>query len=345
MEPTFAPLLAAVRKNCNIADALHAGDYTLCVYLLKMREYFRWEKGYAFATPLPRADVGLWLKEREQLWEDLEHEAFARLPIAGNEHDPFDADHLNDTLNPQGLVYSAGLGQYGRPHFFLARLERRQVEQDFTVLIAAEEFARDLAAPPAMTLGKTIFVRRESLRRMLWEKVEEWRWNQLENPMGRAIACYDFGTDDDHALARMTDDQISTLLQHEIGEVMAGKLLGTAWEDMLAVIPRSRTELALRALRDHLADSLSTLPALLEAGQPANIHFFFATLTNMRKALAPELLRAYATWLKTQRLDDLSDYVVRAQTHWAELAQRILQVHADGAAIDSLQDLIDANPL
>ncbi|MBI5460871.1 MAG: hypothetical protein HY941_01650 [Gammaproteobacteria bacterium] len=345
MDTTFSPLLAAVQKNCNIADALHAGDYTLCVYLLKMREYFRWEKGYTFSTPLPRADVGLWLKEREQLWEGLEHEAFARLPINGDEHDPFDTHSLNDTLNPQGLVYSAGLGQYGRPHFFLARLERRQVEQDFTVLIAAEEFARDLAAPPAMTLGNTIFVRRESLRRMIWEKIEEWRWNQLENPMGRAIACYDFGADDDHALARKTDAHIPTLLLHEDGEVMAGKLLGTGWEEMLAEMPRSRIELALRALRDHLADSVSTLPALLEADQPANIHFFFATLTPMRKALAPELLRAYDNWLKTQRLDALDDYLARAPAHWQALAQRALQLHTEGATPDALQSLIDANPL
>lgn len=345
MDPTFAPLLAAVRKNCDIADALHAGDYTLCVYLLKMREYFRWEKGYTFSTPLPRADVGLWLKEREQLWEGLENETFARLPIDGGEHDPFDADSLNDTLNPQGFVYSAGLGQYGRPHFFLARLERRQVEQDFTILIAAEEFARDIAAPPAMTLGNTIFVRRESLRRMIWEKIEEWRWNQLDNPMGRAIACYDFGTDDDHALALMTNDQIPILLLHEVGEVMAGKLLGTAWEDMLAELPRSRTELALRGLRDHLADSLSTLPALLETGKPSSIHFFFATLTNMRKALAPGLLRAYDTWLKTERPDALDEYVARARTHWADLAHRVLQLHAEGASLDTVQSLIDANPL
>ncbi|MBI5040959.1 MAG: hypothetical protein HZB57_07120 [Gammaproteobacteria bacterium] len=65
----------------------------------------------------------------------------------------------------------------------------------------------------------------------------------------------------------------------------------------------------------------------------------------MHKALAPELLRAYAAWLKTQRLDELGDYIVRAQAHWAELAQRVLRLHTDGAALDSLQSLIDANPL
>jgi len=38
-------------------------------------------------------------------------------------------------------------------------------------------------------------------------------------------------------------------------------------------------------------------------------------------------------------------YVARAQTHWAELTQRVLQLHEDGATLDALQSLIDANPL
>ena len=33
-----------VQLNCHISDARHAGNYTLCIYLLKMREFYRWEK-------------------------------------------------------------------------------------------------------------------------------------------------------------------------------------------------------------------------------------------------------------------------------------------------------------
>lgn len=345
MDQTFQPLLSAVRRNCAIADALHAGEYTLCVYLLKMREYFRWEKGYPFSCSLPNADVGNWLREREQLWESLEHEPFAALPLADAEHDPFDAERVNEVVNDHGLVYSAGLGQYGRPHFFLGQLEQRQTHKRFTILISAKEFARDLAAPPAMTQGRNIFVRRESLRRMIWEKVEEWRWNRLENAMARAIGDYDFEQSPDRALEHMTDDQIATLLLHEIGEVMAGERLGTGWEDMLADLPRSRVELSLRGVRDHLADSLSTLPALLENGKAAVIHFFFATLTAMRKAQAPELLQSYDHWLKTDSLDALRDYVPRAQAHWQDLTLDLLKLHAERAPLDELQSLIDRRPL
>lgn len=345
MDHNFQPLLAAVQKNCNISDALHAGDYTLCVYLLKMREYFRWEKGYPFSAPLPHSDVGSWLKEREQLWESLENEPFAALPVDDRDHDPFDAQRINKILNPHGLVYSAGLGQNGRPHFFLGKLEQRQEHENFTVLIAANEFARDLTAPPAMSLGNTIFVRRESLRRMIWEKIEEWNWNKLDNPMGRAIQCYDFELDTDSALNQMTDDQISTLLLHEIGEVMASDHLGSAWEEMLAGLPRSRIELMLRAIRDHLADSLSTLPALLSENSPTKIHFYFAMLTPLRKSLAPGLLSAYDEWRTAYANSAFKQYVLTAQSHWKNITSEALQLHTCGASLDAVQDLIDSRPL
>ena len=83
MHDKLQPLLTAVQRNCHISDARHAGDYTLCVYLLKMREYFRWEKRYAFRDKLPDVDVGDWLTQREDFWLSIEDEAFARLPIDG----------------------------------------------------------------------------------------------------------------------------------------------------------------------------------------------------------------------------------------------------------------------
>ena len=66
------PTLEAVRANCDIADARHATDYTLCVYLLKMREYFRWEKNLSFDQKLPHKELTEWLSCRESCWEALE---------------------------------------------------------------------------------------------------------------------------------------------------------------------------------------------------------------------------------------------------------------------------------
>ena len=35
-----------------------------------------------------------------------------------------------------------------------------------------------------------IFIRRESFQRMLWERLETWRWNKPDNAMAKAIACF-----------------------------------------------------------------------------------------------------------------------------------------------------------
>lgn len=336
-----------VQTNCHISDARFASDYTLCVYLLKMREYYRWEKGLRFGEPLSNDAVGDWLSEREQYWESLEASEFAPLTIDGVSFDPFHTGPINAALAPLGLVYSGGYGAKSKPLFFLAELEQTLEEDGFRVHVAARELARDLTAPPAMSLDGSIFVRRESLRRMVWEKLEEWRWSRLENALGRAIAGYDFDTDLHGALERMTDNEIETLVLHEIGEVRAGALLDPAWHDLLDSFPRSRVELMARAVRDHLADALSTLPALLARAQSASLHFYIANLNGMRKSLYPGLLAAYDRWVRTGDPDALHAQAEAGRRHWLELAQGILELGGtpDEARADAIEALIEANHL
>jgi hypothetical protein len=326
----LAHTLSAVRTNCHISDALHATDYTLCVYLLKMREYFRWEHELPFNAPIPQKALSGWLTGREALWSTLEGKSFASIPLSARLHDPFDADPINLVLNRMGYVYSSGLGRNMKPHFFLGALEQRREDGSYTLYISGKEYARDLAAPPAMSLGRTIFIRRESLRRMLWEKIEEWRWNRPRNAMQKAIQCYDFDTTPEDALECMTEQEIGSLLLHELGELMAGEELGSDWENALLKMPHCKAELMMRAVRDHLADALSTLPGLLDAANPASLHFYFANLTNLRKMLSPSLLAAYEHWEQTGSLDRLVQLIEAGKRHWLSLAQEILALVRTG---------------
>lgn len=327
MQDKLQPLLKTVQRNCHISDARHAGNYTLCVYLLKMREYFRWEKGYAFRDNLPEADVGDWLKERENFWETIEDESFAELPFDGERYDPFDNETINAALNPHGLVYSGGLGNKCTPHFFLGKLEHQQQESNFTVLVSVDEYARDLTAPPAMALDGTIYIRRESLRRMIWERIEEWRWNRLENAMGRAIRDFDFDSDTEQALEDMTDTVLASVLLHEQGEVLAGKSLGPEWGQMLASLPHSKLEIMIRAVRDLLADSLTTLPGLIQEENDASLHFYFANLTGMQKYLSPTLMQGYETWVTQGRRNAIAELPPASRTHWNALANQLLELY------------------
>jgi hypothetical protein len=340
-------LVRTVQHNCHISDARHGADYSLCVYLMKMREYYRWEKHLPYGVALTKEQVGDWLQAREQLWEELEQAELAPIEVEGEEFDPFDAQGINARLEPHGFVYSGGLGNQAKPHFVLGDLEQHRRQGDYSVFVVAGEYARDLAAPPAMTLGHSIFLRRESLRRMLWEKLESWRWNRPDNALGRAFACYDFERDVEASLGAMTDREIDTLLLHEQGEYEVGERLGESWNAMLLDLVRTPAEIMARAVRDHLADCLVTLPALAEEGDAASLHFYVGNLTHMRKEIFPGLERAYSEWLAhgdTEPLAAISDF---GRQHWERVARAMVELHqahgSDAAA--PIQQLVDESYL
>lgn len=319
-------LQQAVQHNCHISDALYARNYSLCIYLLKMREFYRWEQGFSFRAPLPKGPLGKWLSHREQLWETLEEDDYQPLPLTDEAHGPFDSSAINARLTGKGLVYSGGYCGT-KPHFFLAELEKQVEEEGATVYVAGRELAREITAPPALSLGDTIFLRRESLSRMIWEKLEEWGWQDPNRAIARASGYYGFDRDFDLALERMTDDELDTLLEHELGEVMLGRELGPEWEAMLATLPRSRAEYLLGAIRDHLVDCRRTLPWLLQQGRDAALHFYMANFTSMRKEIFPALTMAYQAWLDGDHGKLLRETIKRGAEHWQRQAEKALAIY------------------
>ncbi len=320
-------LVSSVQRNCDVSDARHAGDFGLCVFLLKMREYYRWELDIPLTQALPRAEVGAWMQERERMWEGLESADYEPLPLPGGACDPFDAEAINRTLIPAGYVYSGGLGRLCKPHFFLARLERQEQRAGYTVYTAACEYARDIEAPPAMFQGRTIYVRKESVRRFLWEKVEETRFSRGSEAMQRVLAAYPFDTDIEAALERMTENEAETMILHELGEGYAGEQLGRQWEPMLLALTRSKAELMARAVRDLIADCSTTLPGLLEREAIPSLHFYFANFTGMRRHLYPDLLDAYRQWLRGADLGPLRRAAASGEQRWLETAGRMLALY------------------
>jgi hypothetical protein len=326
-------LVGAVQHNCDVSDARHGADYSLCIYLMKMREYYRWEQGLPYGAALDNEAVGDWLQAREQRWEALEGADLEALPIDGRSYDPFAAETINAHLAEHGLVYSSGLGYRAKPHFFLGVLARQEHADNHTVYIASSEYARDLTAPPAMTLGNSIFLRRESLRRMLWEKLEGWRWSRPDNALGRAFACYDFDRDLEGSLDAMADREIDNARLHEEGEHQAGCLLGDEhWNAMLLDLTNTPAELMARAVRDHLADCLVTLPQLAHGGDEPALHFYVGNLSNMRKSLFPRLIDGYEDWRARGDTRRLLELAALGRDHWQRLAEQMIARHRQGAA-------------
>lgn len=343
----LSELTKAVQQNCHIADAVHAGDYTLCVYLLKMREFYRWENGDRFSVNLENNIVGSWLRQREALWDTLDNVAYLDIELENNSVSPFESESINNNLLQHQLVYSGGMGINNRPHFFLAELELHEQHGEYSLYVAGKEYARDMSAPPAMSHDHNIYIRKESFRRLLWEKLETWRWNKPDNALGRAFACYDCNNNLDDALVKMTETEIDNVVQHERGEIRAGDLLGKKWHELLYSLPHSKASIMLRAIRDHLADSLTTLPSLLTKNSSASWHFYFGNLNNMRKELYPSLIKGYDEWYKTGSLSKITEVIEDGEQHWSNLCMQVLQINQTDIKKQQIeiQNLIENNRL
>ncbi|MCU7829697.1 MAG: hypothetical protein KZQ85_11585 [Candidatus Thiodiazotropha sp. (ex Myrtea sp. 'scaly one' KF741663)] len=347
MNGSLRQFCCAVQKNCHISDARHGTDYGLCTYLLKMREFYRWENGLDYNTSLTNESVGEWLTAREALWESLSEDEFVPLSIQGLEFDPFDVEPINSVLESFGLVYSAGYGLKNKPLFFLGHLERRENPGGVSVWVAGRELARDLMAPAAMSQGDRIYIRQESFRRLLWEKLDNWRWHRPDNALGRAFAYYDFEDDLESALDQMVEKELDAVMLHEKGEYLAGQTLGQPWNDLLIALGHSPAELMARAVRDHWADCQATLPALLERRDAASIHFYIGGLSGMREVLYPGLKSAYERWHESGDWALLCDYISGSAAHWSSLAGRLLdfQKLPPDQAQEEIKQMVEANIL
>ena len=316
-------LIETVQVNCDIADARHARETTLCNYLLGMRELYRWEQELPLSHVLSKDDVGAWLTQREAKWDDLEDVDFCPLLIDGCQYDPFDSAGINHALLPYGLVYGGGYAHWGNPNFFLAQLQRSEQRSGLTVLVSGCEYARGVAAPPAALNQHMVFLRTDAMQRWLWGRLEIWGVHKAEDALSAALDCYGEGGAE-KKLERMAARESETLILHEVGEALAEPMLGTTWREMLASLNSRRAELLVRAVRDNLADCLSTLPELIKQGEAGSIHFYFANFDGMRRKLFPRLREGYECWRadgNTARLAEAADI---GRKHWQDEAGRML---------------------
>jgi hypothetical protein len=130
----------------------------------------------------------------------------------------------------------------------------------------------------------------------------------------------------------MAEQEAETLILHELGEAMAEPLLGAAWPNLVASLKGRRAEILVRAVRDNLADCLSTLPRLIEREAACSIHFYFANFEGMRASLFPLLEIAYRRWRESGNLGPMRAAALAGSVHWHEVALRLLRGHQGGPA-------------
>lgn len=262
MEQSFQPpegLLEQVRGNCVIADAAVAGRFSLCGLLLRLRNLYKWERGL---PPWREQDTGQvleWVSQREQMWEEVLEKEPQTLSLEGRSFDPFDTEGINRVLQPQGLLYGAGVVGGGAPVFFLARQEKTWQIDGLVVHQLGEEFTNDILFLPGLRQGGDIFLRRGPFPYLLWDMLADPRPSQTAF---KRFALAAYGRDyrqvvtnpSWEALAPVLDGEMQGVLWHEMGE--AGDAAPA--QELLALAagqhPGSDVEHFVRGVKDLMAD-------------------------------------------------------------------------------------------
>lgn len=344
-------LIATAQYNCDLADALYAQSSSLCIYLLDMREFFRWQHHLPLSATLRREQLGPWINAREAAWEEL-REAAGDAPLAALRAldpavagDPFDTRAIENLLVEGGLVYGAGIGRFGRPVFFLGECLRRERRDGLEITVCGREVARGATAPPAMSRGDQVLVRSDALERWLWTRYEEWRHHPRENGFVAAWLLHSGGelptthADPVAVVRSMAAGECETLVLHEIGERRVDALLGDAWHDLLDELESRRTENFVRSLRDLWADCSHTLPTLLARQEIAAIHCWFGLLDGVRLKYSPRLVGAYRDW-RAGSVRALDEAATSAAAHWQRKCIDVLERWRNGgvAAVEAMID-------
>lgn len=321
--------IEAVQTNCDIADARHARDMSMCNYLLAMRDFYRWNQQIPFGQTMKRGDIGAWLSQREANWNEVEENDFRPIQVDGHDYDHFDTAAINHALKEHGLVYGSGYGRWGRAHFFLAQLLRTEERSNIVILVSGHEYARDMAPPPAALNRNTVFLRMDVMQRWLLEKVEIWGLSKADSALKATFDCYGVGDAVESKLDIIAEHESETLILHELGEALAEPLLGETWHEMLSSLGLRRNELLVRAVRDNLADCLSTLPELIARGKTCSLHFYFSNFDGLRRSLFPSMTSAYESWKKSGDFITLHNAIEAGRIHWLNVARHLLAAWSD----------------
>lgn len=307
----ISSVASQVKHNCNISDAKYWGYYSPCGLLLRLRDLYRIENGYKPYQSINNGEIGKWIEQKEEIWQELENHDFQHLEIEGRRFSLFDVKGINSVLEGQGFIYSAGYGDLLKPLFILAELLEQTNEGRYRIYYIGREMARDLSTAPSMIRGNRIFARTETANLFLWGKYEEMKAQKCNGALYQAFSEYGISRDTDHQMSpdelerlflKITKEELLTYVHHELGEASQRRMLGTWWKRLVLELPYSRAELFLRGLKDVLSDTCNSgmLAYIIKNKKAGSLSFYVALLSGLRRTIFPDIVPAYSEFTKTQ---------------------------------------------
>jgi hypothetical protein len=297
---------ATIQYNCDVSDAHGGRGYSLCTLFLRLRGYYRWEKGLEPWEVPDSAALLAWIADKETYWLTLEGKKYAPFIYDTSTYDPFEIQPINMHLVAADKVYGAGYGRSLKPIFFLAEKLTEQQVNGCRIIILGHETHRELAAPFAMLQEELIYLRREPFRYYLWDQINDIR------PSGKgclqyALRCYKLlrsnGLVDRDALIEQFDalveNEMPLFIYHEVGELKDTTLGADMLKKIVAAFAESPIELLARAIKDILADTHpeGMLHHIIAEKKKSSLGFYLTFLDGLRKVLFPEIQDAFLQFM------------------------------------------------
>jgi hypothetical protein len=342
-------LAEQVMTNCHLSDALHAGSFSLCGLLLRLRDYYKWDLGLEPWQGVDSPEVLSWIEERENFWEELDGGELKPLEWRGREIDPFDVGTINADLAEYGYYYGAGLAAFMKPSFFLGRLLRDERLGDFRVVYIGWEAARDLFTAPAQTREGVIIARRRPMAAHLWDTVlhagagRRWAVDVALGVYGLSRSDLDRPTEEwIYRLDALLDREIDVYVRHEYGEAMDRIFPRDRWQLLVGGNPRSRIELMARTIKDLLADTGEDgrLAFIVKEHRLAALALYVSQLDGLPELLFPEMKPAFERFVSEKDWGIVEGARRAGWTKGREMAERMLALaerrrgDSDGLAVD-----------
>ncbi len=340
----LARLQSEIRHNCDISDANHAGLFSICGLLLRLRDLYKWEHSTPpWQEPEP-ADLMEWIDARETRWEEVLHRPWASLTVGDETFQPFEIASINARLAPHGLIYGAGYAVGMKPSFFLGEILETRRLGSLTIHVVGKEWIRDLYAAPAMRQGEQIFARRTPMLFFLWDQVMEMRPSARE-PLSYAFAQYGLNVDSLRRLPAemgprlepVAASELETWIYHEVGEASDTTFQGLQWQEIVSSYANSPVEIFTRVIKDLLSDThpQGLLGHIIRHGIKPSLAFYVSFMRPFTRVLFPEIRVAFGDFI---RRDDWTG-IERARAAGYEKARHngleLIRLHEAGKGHDS----------
>lgn len=336
----LAPLQKQIQTNCDISDARHAGLYSLCGLLLRLRDLYKWEHAL---LPWQEPDPAVlleWVETRETHWETVAQHEFQALTVDNQSFDPFDVANINLRLRPLGVIYGAGYVMGMKPSFFLGEVTASRTLGDLQIDVIGRELARDIYTTPAMRQGPQIFARTSAMLFFLWDQILELRPSTRE---ALVFALRHYGLEAE-ALRQQPARLASTLhhvaareleawIYHEVGEVHEQAFDGQVWHEIVATYANSLVEIFARVTKDLLADTHpeGLLGHIIRHRRHSTLGFYVAFMRPFTRAVFPEITEAFRQFRLAEQWAVIDEARSNGYAKAASLARQLVEIHEKGS--------------